>query len=378
MSGRRMLAMARKEWIHIKRDPRSLAVALFLPFALLIINGAGIDFDLTDLPFAVCDLDGSQASRALREHLVRGGLFRLVASVPSPAEGERLIQDGECLFLLVIPPHMDADLSAGKSVALQVLLDGSDANTASTARNYLTGALAAQSTRLQAQARGRLGLDVRPVQPPLTVARKALYNPSMESRQFVVPGLIVTILVILGALLTSGTVVRERERGTFETLAASPVTAAEILLGKLFPYVVIGLVDVGITICTGALVFKVYVAGSVELLLACSLVFLVCALGFGLLISTVAGRQQVAMMAAIVSTLLPAVMLSGFIFPIRNMPLLLRVISQAIPATHFLRITRPIYLKGVGLSVVWEPLLVLGIMAGVLFAVCVVRFRKQL
>jgi len=373
-----MLAMARKEWIHIKRDPRSLAVALALPFALLIINGAGIDFDVTDLPFAICDLDGSQASRSLREHLVRGGLFRLVATVPNARAGERLMRDGECLFVLVIPPHMDADLSAGKRVAVQVLLDGSDANTASTARNYLTGALGAQSAQLQARAQGRLGLDVRPIHPPLTVARRFLYNPAMESRQFVVPGLIVTILVILGALLTSGTVVRERERGTFETLAASPVQAAEILLGKLVPYLVIGLIDVGIAICTGALIFRVYVAGSVELLLGCSLVFLLCALAFGLLISTVAGRQQVAMMAAIVSTLLPAIMLSGFIFPIRNMPLLLRVIAQLIPATHFLRITRPIYLKGVGLPVVWEPLLILALMACVLLALCVKRFRKQL
>jgi ABC-2 type transport system permease protein len=373
-----MLAVARKEWIHIKRDPRSLGVALLLPFALLIINGVGIDFDLTDLPFALCDLDDSQASRSLREHLVEGGLFRLVATVPNAAEGERLIQDGDCLFLLVIPPHMDADLSAGKSVAVQVLLDGSDANTASTARNYLTGALQAQSARLQAQALGRVGLNAQVVKPPLTVARKILYNPSMESRQFVVPGLIVTILVILGALLTSGTVVRERERGTFETLAASPVRAAEILIGKLFPYMVIGLVDVATAICAGALVFRVYVAGSVELLLACSLVFLVCALGFGLLISTVAGRQQVAMMAAIISTLLPAIMLSGFIFPIRNMPWLLRAISQVIPATHFLRITRPIYLKGVGLAVIWQPLAILAAIATLLLIVCVVRFRKQL
>jgi len=378
VSGRRLLAMARKEWIHIKRDPRSLAVAILLPFILLIINGAGIDFDLTDLPFALCDLDGSAASRALQQHLVHTGLFRLVARVPNADEGERLIREGRCLFVLVIPPHMSADLSAGKPVALQVLLDGSDANTASAARNYLTGALTAQSRQLQAEAQGRMGLDVRPLKPPLRVAPKTLYNPALESRQFIVPGLIVTILVILGALLTSGAVVRERERGTFETLAASPVLAAEILLGKLLPYVVIGLVDVGITICTGALVFKVYVAGSVELLLACSVVFLICALAFGLLISTLAHRQQIAMMAAIVSTLLPAILLSGFIFPIRNMPLLLRIISVLIPATHFLKITRAIYLKGVGLAVIWPSLAILLVMAAALLTLCVIRFRKQL
>jgi ABC-2 type transport system permease protein len=378
VSGRRVAAIARKEWTHVRRDPRSLGVALFLPFALLIINGAGIDFDLNDLPFALCDLDRSSASRSLREHLVHTGLFRLVETVESPGEGERLVREGKALFLLVIPPSMNADLSGGKDVALQVVLDGSDANTASVARNYLTGALGAQSARLQAQAQARLGLNVRSTKPSLTVARRVLYNPSMESRQFIVPGLIVTILVILGALLTSGTVVRERERGTFETLAASPVLASEILLGKLFPYVLIGLVDVGVTICTGALVFNVYVTGSVELLLACSLVFLLCALGFGLLISTIAQRQQIAMMAAIISTLLPTMLLSGFIFPVRNMPLLLRIISVLIPATHFLKITRAIYLKGVGLTVIWPPLLILLLMAVGLFGLCVRRFRKQL
>jgi ABC-2 type transport system permease protein len=378
MRPRRLLAVARKEWIHIKRDPRSLVVALVLPVALLLINGAGVNFDLTDLPFALCDLDQSTASQGMREHLVHSGLFRLVAMVPSPTEGERLVQRGDCLFLLVIPPGMDADLSAGKTVALQVVLDGSDSNTASTAQNYLTGALAAQGASLQSEAAARLGVGIASAQSPFRVLRKVLYNPALESRQFIVPGLIVTILVILGALLTSGAVVREKERGTFETLAASPVLAAEVLLGKLIPYVVLGLVDVALAICTGALVFGVRIAGSVELLLLCSTVFLICALGFGLFISTVAGRQQLAMMAAIISTLLPTIMMSGFIFPIRNMPLPLQGLAQLIPATHFLEITRAIYLKGVGLAVIWQPLLVLCVMACVLLGLSIRGVRKRL
>ncbi|MGQ9730559.1 MAG: ABC transporter permease [Candidatus Zipacnadales bacterium] len=278
----------------------------------------------------------------------------------------------------MIPPSMGADLSAGRSVSLQVLLDGSDANTASIARNYLTSALTAQALRLQNETQGRPGLKIHPPSAPLFVARRVLYNPALQSRHFVVPGLIVIILVILGALLTSGTVVRERERGTFETLAASPATAAEILLGKLLPYLILGQIDVAVTITTGALVFRTYIAGSVELLLGCSLVFMLCALGFGLLISILAERQQVAMMVAIISTFLPAVMLSGFIFPVRNMPVVLRIISYLLPATHFLKITRAIYLKGVGLPVIWQPLLVLVMMAGVLLGLSLTRFRKQL
>jgi len=378
MSRRRLLAIARKEWVHIRRDPRSLAVALMIPLILLLLMGAGINFDLTDLPFALCDYDGSQTSRLLRDTLSHTQLFRLADAVRDPAEGELLLREGRCRFVLVIPPGMEADLAAGRPVALQALLDGSDANTASIARSYLEGAMARFSSDLLASAGKRLGLKTRVVLPPITVARKVLYNPALESRQFIVPGLIVTILVILGAILTSGTVVRERERGTFETLAASPVLAGEILLGKLIPYLVIGMLDVLTTITLGALVFHVYVAGSVALLLACAVVFLVCALGLGLFVSTIFRTQQLAMVAAIVATLLPSILLSGFAFPIRNMPLFLRVISNIIPATHFLIVARGIYLKGVGLGVVWPQLAALMGFAVLIVALSVRRFSKRL
>jgi len=378
MSRRRLLAIARKEWVHIRRDPRSLAVALMVPIVLLLLMGAGINFDLTDLPFALCDYDGSATSRLLRDKLSHTELFRLTGVVRHAGEGELLLREGLCLFVLVVPPGMEADLAAGRPVALQVLLDGSDSNTASIARAYLEGAIARFSSDLLTGAGKRLGLRTTVVVPPITVARKVLYNPALESRQFIVPGLIVTILVILGAILTSGTVVRERERGTFETLAASPVLAGEILLGKLIPYLVIGMLDVLTTITVGAVVFHVYVAGSVELLLACAVVFLVCALGLGLLVSTISRTQQLAMVAAIVATLLPSLLISGFAFPIRNMPLFLRVISNIIPATHFLIVARGIYLKGVGLGVVWPQLAALTGFAVLILGLSVSRFSKRL
>ena len=186
------------------------------------------------------------------------------------------------------------------------------------------------------------------------------------------------LVVILGALLTSGTIVRERERGTFETLAASPLLPTEILLGKAIPYLAIGMMDVLIAVATGALVFGVTIAGSVGLLLACAVIFLACALGLGLLFSTIARTQQVAMTAAIVGTFLPAMLLSGFAFPIRNMHLLLKAISAILPATHFLVIARGIYLKGVGLGVLWPPLLVLLGLAAVTLALSLKSFNKQL
>jgi ABC-2 type transport system permease protein len=378
MSARRLWAIAWKEWIHIRRDPRSLAVAVLLPVLLLIIIGAGMDFELRDLPFAVCDMDGSATSRQLRETLIHTELFRLVATVPNVEAGVELLQQGGCLFLLVLPPGLEADLTAGREVPIQVLLDGSDSNTASTARQYLTGALAHYSTRLQTGAQTRLVSTPIAARNPIAVTRKILYNPALESRQFTIPGLMVVVLVILSAILTSGAVVRERERGTFEALAASPLRPSEILLGKLLPYIVIGLLDVVITICTGALVFDVYVAGSVELLLACAVVFLVCALAVGLLISTIARTQQLAMVVAIVSTMLPSILLSGFVFPIRNMPFVLKAISSVIPATHFLVVARAVYLKGVGLAVIWRPLAVLTGIAAAILTVSIVRFRKQI
>jgi ABC-2 type transport system permease protein len=378
LSIRRLRAIAAKEWLHIRRDPRSLAVVLVLPVVLLVLMGAGVSFDLTELPFAVCDYDGSRASRQLRETLVHTELFRLVGSCRNAEEGERLLDAGECLFVVVIPRGMQADLLAGRPVRLQMLLDGSDSNSASIARGYLDGALASYSSRMLGQAGKRLGLPDEATAPPVTIARKVLYNPALESRQFLVPGVLVIILVILGALLTSGTVVRERERGTFETLAASPLMAFEILLGKLIPYIGIGVADTITAVCVGALVFRVYIAGSVALFFACGLVFLMCAMHVGLLFSTIARTQQVAMTAAIVSTLIPSILLSGFVFPIRNMPIFLKVLANLLPATHFLVVTRSIYLKGVGLAVIWPSLVVLAVMAAAILGSSVKRFRKQL
>lgn len=378
MNRRRLLAIAGKEWLHVRRDVRSLIVALVLPVALLLLMGAGINFDLTDLPFVLCDYDGSSASRMLRETLIHTELFRLVAMVRDAEDGQRLLQKGHCLFVLVIPPRMETDLARGKPVALQMLLDGSDSNTATIANNYVDGVMATYSARLAREIARRRGLAVQRVTPGIRVTRKILYNPSLQTQQFIVPGLIVVILVILGSLLTSGTIVRERERGTFETLAASPVLTVEILVGKGIPYLVLGMADALIAIATGALVFKVTIAGSVALLLACGVVFMATALGLGLFFSAIARTQQVALTAAIVATLLPSLLVSGFAFPIRNMPLFLRAIAAVLPATHFLIIVRDIYLKGVGLAVVWRPLVVLLTLAAITLIMAAARFRKQL
>lgn len=378
MSGRRLLAIAHKEWLHVRRDPRSLGVAVLMPIALLMLMGMGVNFDLQDLPMVVCDLDGSARSRALRDELANIDMFRLVDQVYAPAEGERMVRDGRCLFMLVIPSEMARDLERGQVVTIQMLLNGADSNTATAARAYVSGAVTQFSQRLTLEAMVRRGGGATASTAPLEVFRRVLYNPSLQSKNFIVPGLMVLILVILGVMLTSGTIVGEKERGSFEALAASPAQAGEIILGKALPYALIGLLDIALAVITGALVFHVYVAGSVALLLGCGVVFMGCALGLGLLFSATMPTQQLAMLASFITTFLPAMLLSGFVYPLANMPWLLQAISRIIPATHFLVLARGIYLKGVGLEVLWPQLGILAAFAVLVIGAGVKRFRKRI
>lgn len=377
MSGRRLLTISTKEWLHIRRDPRSLGVAVLMPIILLMLMGMGVNFDLQDLPMVVCDLDGSAHSRALRDELACIPVFRLAGRVHAPAEGEAMVRDGRCLFMLVIPSGMGRDLQRGRVVTIQMLLNGADSNTATAARAYVAGAVGECSRRIALDAMVRRGAAMHST-APLEVFRRVLYNPSLQSRNFIVPGLMVLILVILGVMLTSGTIVGEKERGSFEALAASPAQAGEIILGKALPYALIGLLDIALAVVTGALVFHVYVAGSVALLLGCGVVFMGCALGLGLLFSATMPTQQLAMMASFITTFLPAMLLSGFVYPLSNMPWLLQAISKIIPATHFLVLARGIYLKGVGLEVLWPQLAVLIALTALVIGAGVRRFEKRL
>lgn len=378
MNLRRLLAIALKEWLHIQRDPRSLGVAILLPLILLFVVGAGFNQDLRELPFVLCDFDQSKTSRALTSNLQNTDLFELVAAPTNPTQAEQFFLETKALAALVIPPGFEVDLEAGQVGKVQVLVDGTDSNTASVAMNYLEGFLATWTQQLVSQHARRQGLPSSRIQSPIQLSRKVLYNPALESREFIVPGLIVIILVILGALLTSGTIVREKENGSFELLAASPVKALEILLGKALPYLLLGLLNILLTMVLGALVFDVYVAGSALLFVSCATLFLLCALAIGLLASSVASTQQFAMIGAITVTLLPSNLLSGFVFPLRNMPPILRAIAEVMPATHFLIVARGIYLKGVGIWAFWPSLVKLSLIALVLILLSMRRFKKQL
>lgn len=367
-----------KEFIQILRDPRLLTVVVVMPMLMLAIFGFAINLDVRHVRLAVYDQDCSQASRELVGAFSRSGYFDIVAALHNGHEVADMLDLGRARLVLVIPPTLSKDLASGRVVPVQILADGSDSTTASTAVGYAEDVMQQQSTQLMLVAMQRSGHAVRGALTVVDHRVRYWFNPELKSTNFIVPGLVAIILMALSALLTSVTIVRERERGTIEPLVASPVMPLEVILGKLLPYAVIAFADVILVSVCGVLIFHVPLLGNPLLVLLTSGVFVLATLSIGLLISTVAPNQQVATMMAVMGTQLPTVLLSGFIFPITNMPPFIRVLTNIIPATHFINILRAIFLKGSGLSLIWRPTLWLFILGVTLAGISVARFRKRL
>lgn len=366
----RLLAVARKESLQLRRDSRSLVFAFVLPVVLTLVFGAAISLDVRDIPFAVLDRDRSADSRELVEAFTASGYFRLLGDVDRPADADRMLRRGEARLILSIPPGYSRDLASGRSPVVQGLVDGSDANTATIAINYADAVTAGVASRVR--------LRGRTFTPPIRAEARVWYNESLESARTIVPGLVAVIMAIIAAMLTALTVAREWERGTMEQLAATPVSRAEVVIGKLLPYVIIGLIDLAMVTTLGMLVFDVPLKGSVVLLAFTALLFIVGMLGFGIFISAALKSQLVATQAGMMATYLPTFLLSGFIFAIANMPIVLRAISYIIPARYFVNITRGIFLKGVGLDVLWPQALGLAVYALVAVSLAIRAFKKEI
>ena len=375
---RRTLAVARAEWVHNVRDTRSLAIIIALPIMLLLLYGFAIDFELKNLRFAVQDMDRGDRSAELVQHMVSSNYFTLVSLVEEPEEIDRLIAEGQIRLALVFRPGFSDDIAAGRTGHVQVLLDGSDSTTAGVALGYLEGIMREYQVALTTEWVQRTGVPAAMAAAPLEVHARALYNPELKTVTFIVPGLIAIIMTMLAALLTSGCIVREREVGSFEGLAASPIAPVEIIIGKLLPYAVIAIADVILCIGAGWLVFDVSPLGSRPGLLLISGLYLIASLAIGLAISSIARTHQVATLMAFLATMLPTMLLTGFVFPLRSMPKVLQVIAQALPATHFLVVIRGIYLKGTGLGPYVRETLALALIALVLVAIAAKTFRKSL
>ncbi|MFP4624213.1 MAG: ABC transporter permease [Gemmatimonadota bacterium] len=370
MSGTRLLAMARKEWLQLRRDPRSMSMAFVLPILMLLFFGYAITWDVQDLELRVLDQDRTARSRSLVEAFQSSGYFHVVERLERYDQVGGAVGTGDAGSVLVIPPGFAADLAAGREAPVQLLLDGADANSATIAYGY-AGAIVDRWSR-------DVVLAGRSVTLPLEADIRTWYNPTLESRNMIVPGLVAVIMMTIAAMLTALTIAREWERGTMEQLASTPATRAEILVGKLIPYIVIGLVDVALIVVAGVLVFDVPFRGSLVVFAAQTLLFLVGALGLGMVISVAAKTQLLATQVALIGTLLPSLLLSGFLFEIAAMPEALQAVSFAVPARYYVVVARGIMLKGVGPGVLWIQSAFMVAFALVGFALAMRVFRKEI
>lgn len=376
MSIRRIRAIFLKEARHIVRDMRSLIMALGVPVLLLVLFGFALSLDVDRIPTLIYDGDGSPASRELAARFRGSRFFSIERSVDGYRAIEEAIDAGEILLGIVIPTGFSADLGASRQATVQVLLDGSDSNTASIARGYAENVIRSYSASVQAAAQNRRA--GQKFTPPVEARIRIWYNSTLQSKNYVVPGLIGVILMIISALLTSLTIAREWESGTMEQLLSTPVRPAELVIGKMLAFFVVGVVDTVVAVLVGVHVFDVPLRGSILLLGATSGLFLIGALFWGVLISAVAKTQVLAFQMGILSSFLPAFLLSGFIYAIENMPVVIRTFTYLIPTRYFITILKGIFLKGVGLEVLWAQILLLAIWTLIVFAVAVKKLKAKL
>lgn len=363
-----------KEFRQIRRDPTSLGLLVGLPALLIILVGYALNFDVKHTPIVVIDRDNSPRSREYIEKFRHTEYFRFGGTVGSYREVERLFREDRAVICLVVPHLFGSNLLAGKDVAVQILVDGSDANTGLQAMSNASRITADFSERIRLAAARRAGIDPAPA---LDFRPRIWYNENLVSSKFLIPGLIGLILVLTAVVSTALTVVREKERGTMEQIIVSPLHPLQLILGKTFPYLVISLIAATVILLLGYLLFDIVIEGSLVLLYAAITVMIVGALGQGLLISSVTDSQQVAFMMAVFSSLLPSFILSGFVFPIESMPAVLQVLSNVAVAKFFLIIIRSVMLKGAGFGAVWPQFLSLLAFAVVTIGISTVRLSRR-
>ncbi len=375
MKARTVRAIARKEAIHLIRDFRSLYLAFAIPLLLILLFGYALSLDVERVPTAVVDQDRTPASRDLIRRLEASIAFEVVARPESAAAAADLLDRNRVRLAVVIPPGWTAELAADRPAALQVVIDGSDPNYAGNARAFISAFIARENRERLAAYLNRLGRE--PIRPPVDGRIRVWFNEDLESRNFIVPGIIAIIIMIVGALLTSLVIAREVENGTLETLRALPVRGVELFLGKALPYFLIALADVLIAILMGQLLFGVVMKSSFWVMILASTVYIFVALSLGLLISTLAKAQLVANQAAVLVTYLPSLLLSDFVFPRENMPVLLQAVSRIVPATYFIDILNGLYLRSLTLAELWPDFAVLAAMAAALAAANIRALRRE-
>ena len=374
MKLRRVWAISQKEFIQIVRDSRSLAMAIAIPVLLLILFGTALTLDVDNVRLVIWDQDKSKESRDFILNFANSRYFKIVGYCDNYTQLQEKIDKSEAMMAMTIPVDYSKLILANQSVPVQLIVDGSDSSTATIAVSYASAIASTYNARLTTQTLSRFGINPP---APLDMEPRVWFNADLKSRNFIIPGLIAVIMSIISALLTSLTIAKEWERGTMEQLISTPVKSTELILGKFLPYFAIGFLDLLIAIAMAQFIYHIPLRGSLTLLIILSAVFIAGAMSLGIFISTAAKNQLMASQLAILTTFLPAFLLSGFAYAIYNMPQAIQLITYIVPARYFITILKGIYLKGIGIRELWLDVLFLIIFASVMVLLAKRKFKKK-
>ncbi len=372
-----ILFFVKKEFLQFKRDPKMFALVLLAPIIQLIFLGYAATMDINTVHTAVYRQDYSRAERELIEKFEKSGYFSIDYYVKNYDELTTLINDGKIVVGLVIPKDFEKNIFRNEPLEIQAIFDGSDGNKSSIAAGYVQSVILNYAKNIIINYRNKHGLIVNPL-PQISAEGRVWYNPELKTRNFMVPGIAGLLLMIITLILTSLAVVKEKEIGTMEQLIVSPIKPYQMILGKLIPFTILGMVAVIIVITAMRIIFNIPVRGSIVLLFASSFIYILSLLGLGLLVSTVSKTQQQAMMIAIFAVMMPMVFLSGFSFPVENMPEVIQVFTHIIPLKYYMVIIRGIVLKGIGIAELWQEILIMFGMGIVILSLSILRFKKRL
>jgi ABC-2 type transport system permease protein len=381
----RISVLVRKEFYQTLRDPRTRAILFLPPLIQLIIFGFAVNLDVENARMAWMDMDRTPLSRELLAAFEGSPYFRVTSTPSNSREIRDLMDHGKVDAVIRVLPGFSRDIERGDSALVQILVDGTNSNTASIVSSYATQIVEAFGTKvLEARQRPSppssntaTGSPPPSVVPVLAAQSRVWFNPSLKSRVYFVPGVIAIVIGLVTMMLTAMSIVREREIGTMEQLMVTPITSFELILGKLLPFAIVGIIDAVIVVIAALLVFGIPLRGSVLLLFGCTVLYLLSTLGVGLFISTISNTQQQAMMSSFFF-FIPAMLLSGFAFPIRNMPETVQYLTYLNPIRYFMQILRNIFLKGVGMESLWPEIVALAVFGSAILGLSVLRFQKKL
>jgi ABC-2 type transport system permease protein len=368
-------AIAKKEFYHLIRDFRSLYLAFIIPLLLILMFGYALSLDVDNVKTVVVDYDNTELSRDFIRTLDASSYFNVIQHLSNTAAATGYLDQGRTTMAIIIPPDWTRNIKADRETPLQVLLDGSDPNFAGISRGYITAFVERYNLDRLIDFLNRQGMEK--INPPVEARIRVWFNEDLESRNFIVPGIIAIIIMIVGAMLTSLIIAREYENGTMETILSLPIRAGEFLTGKAIPYFLIGIADVLVAVFMGQALFGIVMRSNFWLMVLASSLYLLVALSLGLLISIVTKSQLVANICAVLVTYLPSLLLSNFVFPVVNMPTVLQLITYVVPATYFIDILNGLYLRNIGLMNLWTSYLILAVMFMVLSVTNLVLMKRE-